>query len=81
MTTTEGANPTRLSPDHIKVLGTDLLCELADVAGDPAAVAKLLNHWLDVLDVPELPMVCSSALYQAFAECITVVRPEERKTA
>jgi len=52
-------------------LAADLIRELAQHAGDPDAVRKVLLRWLDIEDTSRLSLASMAALQLVFADCLT----------
>jgi hypothetical protein len=61
------ARPTLTLADGER-LAVDLVLELAEHAGDPAAVGKVLTHWLDAQDVPRLGFIAMAGIRLVFAD-------------
>jgi hypothetical protein len=62
-----------LTTEEASQLAADLVRELADHAGDPAAVRATMLRWLDDQDVSGLSLVCMAAVQLTFADCLRPV--------
>jgi hypothetical protein len=66
-----------LTPDQATELATDLINSLAEHSGDREAVNVELQHWLEVLDAPNLIRVCVAAVQMTFADCLAITPLEQ----
>jgi hypothetical protein len=62
-----------ITATEARELAADLIRELAQDAGDPAAVRATLLRWLETEDTGRLSLISMSAVQQVFADCLTRV--------
>ncbi|HXH78176.1 hypothetical protein [Nocardioides sp.] len=60
-----------LTYDSARDLAGDLLRTLVQHYGDDEEVATVLMHWLEVLGMDGLSLVCVAAVQRTFAECLS----------
>ena len=73
--------PTRATPPitvaEARDLAAELIRELAQHAGDPAAVRATLRAWLEAEDVPRLSLIGLAVVQDVFSDCLTPVPVDE----
>jgi hypothetical protein len=62
-----------ITTTEARALAADLIRELAQHAGDPAAVTATLMRWTDTLDPPRMAGICMAATRLVFADCLSRV--------
>lgn len=63
--------------DEVEALAAELLRALTPHAGNPAAVSRVLNTYLDMLAPDVLAYAALKAVHLTFAECLTPTRRED----